>query len=540
MPTRPAYKYSLLALLTLIALLSVRLSGGQTKHNEKASKEAPAAKPKSETEKTGATTKPAGDAALTNAIDRVLEDKDAGRARWGVFVMSQKDGRVLYSRDADKLFTPASNMKVYTTAVALDLLGADYRWRTSAYAKKQPDAGGIIDGDLTLYGRGAPDLISKANGDAPSLTSLADQVYQAGVREVRGNIIGDNTYFRGELFGEGWQWNDIQWYFGAEPSALSIDENSVEVTIAPAKQGGNASVVVNPNSSPVHLTNTARTAERDETTSIGIIRDLSSNDVRVWGDFPVNGHAFSAFLSVHDPASWAANLFRQALTSRGVKVTGEARSRDFRAENAGVFDPQKSFEIAHEDSEPLGKIVHRTNKESNNLFAELILRTIGKERGSLAPDPDPRKHRERGDDEAGTAVVRSWLESKGISTKGLAIRDGSGLSRLDLITPETTARLLAAIANTGSAPVFHESLPIAGRDGTLNSRLKQLTGRISAKTGTLTYTHSLSGYATTPVNDTLIFSIMCNDATAADHAPLRIIDEIATAIADFRPLAATK
>jgi D-alanyl-D-alanine carboxypeptidase/D-alanyl-D-alanine-endopeptidase (penicillin-binding protein 4) len=539
MPTRPAYKYSLLALLTLVVLLSVRLFGGQTKQNETARKEAAATKSKPETEKAEPTPKPAGDAALARAIDRVLEDKDAGRARWGVFVMKQKDGRVLYSRDADKLFAPASNMKVYTTAVALDLLGADYRWRTSVYANKQPDASGVVDGDLTLYGRGAPDLMSRANGDAPSLTHLADQVYQAGVREVRGNIIGDNSYFRGDLFGEGWQWNDIQWYFGAEPSALSIDENSVEITIAPAKQGGNASVVINPNSSPVHLTNTTKTGERDDPTSLGIVRDLSSNEVRVWGDFPVNGHAFSASLSVHDPASWAANLFRQALISRGVKVTGEARSRDFRA-NIAAFDPQKSFEVAHDESEPMGKIVHRTNKESNNLFAELILRTLGKERGSLAPDQDPRKNRERGDDNAGTAVVRSWLDSKGISTKGLSILDGSGLSRLDLITPETTARLLAAIANTGSAAVFHDSLPVSGRDGTLNSRLKQLTGRISAKTGTLTYIHSLSGYATTPANDTLIFSIMCNDATAADHGPLRIIDDIAAAIADSKPLAVIK
>jgi serine-type D-Ala-D-Ala carboxypeptidase/endopeptidase (penicillin-binding protein 4) len=540
MPTRPSYKYSLLALLILIVFFSVRLFGGQTRRKQTPTKAAPAAKPKTESAKSAASKNAPIEASLAKAIDGLLNESDAGRARWGVFVMSLKDSRVLYSRDADKLFTPASNMKVYTTAVALDLLGADYRWRTSVYADKQPETGGIVDGDLTLYGRGAPDLMSKSNGDAPSLTNLADQVYQAGVREIRGNIIGDNSYFRGELFGEGWQWTDIQWYFGAEPSALSINENSVEVTITPAKQGGSASVVVNPNSSPVHLTNTTKTGERDDTTSIGIIRDLSSNDVHVWGDFPVNGHAFSALLSVHDPAAWAANLFRQALISRGVKVTGQARSRDFRAATGGVFDPQKSFEMAHEDSEPLGKIVHRTNKESNNLFAELILRTMGKERGGLAPDPDQRKNRERGDDEAGTAVVRSWLESRGITTNGLAIRDGSGLSRLDLITPETTVRLLAAISNTSSATAFHDSLPVAGRDGTLNSRLKPLAGRISAKTGTLTYTHSLSGYAATPVNDTLVFSIMCNDATTTEHGALRVIDGIAAAIAEFRPVSATK
>ena len=230
---------------------------------------------------------------------------------------------------------------------------------------------------------------------------------------------------------------------------------------------------------------------------------------------------------------WAATLFRETLIARGIKVDGEPRTRDFRARDNDKFDPQKAFELAYEDSESLGTIVHRTNKESNNLFAELILRTIGKERAASAPDPDPRKNRERGDDEAGTAVVRSWLESKGIDTRALAIRDGSGLSHLDLVTPETTARLLAAIANTNSASAFRDSLPIAGRDGTLSSRLNKVSGRIFAKTGTLTYTHSLSGYATTPNNETLVFSIMCND-TNADRSALRTIDQIATTLADFR------
>jgi D-alanyl-D-alanine carboxypeptidase/D-alanyl-D-alanine-endopeptidase (penicillin-binding protein 4) len=477
------------------------------------------------------------DAGLAREIDRIFSENDPKPARFGVFVMS-KEGRVLYARNSDQLFTPASNMKVYTTAVALDLLGAEYRWRTSVYANKQPDANGTINGDLTLYGRGAPDLLSKAKNAAPSLPKLAEQLYQAGVREVRGNIIGDNSYFRGELFGIGWQWNDLQWYFGAEPSALSIDENSVEVTIGPgSKQGSSANVVINPNSSPVRLMNETKTGEHDDTTSIGIMRDLSGNDLRVWGDFPVNGRAFSAFLSVHDPAMWAAAQFKQALLARGIKVTGDARTRDFRTAETDRFDPQKTFELAHQDSDPLSAIVRHTNKESDNLYAELILRTLGKERGASAPDPDPRKNRERGDDEAGTAVVRSWLQSKGINTKGLAIRDGSGLSRLDLITPETTARLLAAIANSNSAAAFRDSLPVAGHDGTLSMRLKKMTGRILAKTGTLTYTHSLSGYATTPANETLVFSIMCNDATNGREA-VQLIDQIASLIADFRPAAA--
>src|SRR5260221_1100124 len=201
---------------------------------------------------------------MDQEIDGTSDTSEVTRARWGVFVMSMKDGRVLYSRNSDSLFTPASNMKIYTTAVALDLLGADYRWRTSVYAEKQPDAGGVIEGDLTLYGRGAPDLDTKKG-----LVSLADQLYARGVRQVRGNIIGDESYFRGELYGLGWQWNDLQWYFGAEPSALTIDENSVDLTIAPAnKIGSSATLTRNPEANYLHLTNHPLTTEPHGPTTI--------------------------------------------------------------------------------------------------------------------------------------------------------------------------------------------------------------------------------------------------------------------------------
>src|SRR6266404_2191140 len=469
------------------------------------------------------------DMALAREIERAIDTSDLTRARWGVFVTSMKDGRVLYSRNGEKLFTPASNMKIYTTAIAIDLLGADYLWRTSVYADKQPDAEGLIDGNLTLYGRGAPDLQTK------SLASLAEQIYQHGVRRVRGSVVGDESYFRGELYGLGWQWNDLQWYFGAEPSALTVDENSFELTISPGnKSGSTANLAINRNSGFVHLTNSTTTAQRDATTTIGINRGLTDNEVRVWGEFPVSGRAFSAFLSIHNPALWAATLFKQALIARGIKVDGEARSRDFRVAETEKFDPQKAIELAHQDSETLGEIVRQTNKESNNLFAELILRTLGKARGASAPDPDPRKNRTRGDDEAGIAVVKSWLDHADIRTRGLAIRDGSGLSRLDLVTPESTVRLLTAIARTNSASVFHDSLPIAGRDGTLGGRLRREAGRIFAKTGTLTYDHSLSGYADTKNGEVLVFSIFCNDATGPAD-PVRVIDEIAGLLAEFGP-----
>jgi len=172
---RRSKEYLVFPVLTLIVLLSVPLRGGQTRNHGSQSKASPnpAAQPEKES-----SAKQVPDPALAELIERALGQSDVSAARWGVFVMSLNDGRVLYSHDADKPFTPASNMKIYTTAVGLDLLGADYRWRTSVYANKQPDTNGVIAGDLTLYGRGAPDLISKSKGDAPSLAKLADQLYQ--------------------------------------------------------------------------------------------------------------------------------------------------------------------------------------------------------------------------------------------------------------------------------------------------------------------------------------------------------------------------
>lgn len=469
------------------------------------------------------------DPALLSAINQLIEQSDTARARWGVFVMSLSDGRVLCSRDGERLFTPASNMKIYTTAVALDVLGEGYRWRTSVYADKQIDSSGSLDGDLILYGRGAPDLNSKRD-----LTALANQLYERGLRQVRGNIIGDASYFRGEAYGVGWQWNDLQWYYGAEPSALSIDENSIEVTLGPGnKIDGPASVFINPNDNYLHLTNSATTGARDAPMTVGITRELSANGLRVWGEFPSGGRSFSAFLSVFDPALRAATLFKQALVARGIRVAGDVRSRDARVAENEKLDPQKTSELAYVESATLTEIVRQTNKESNNLFAELISRTLGKEKGTLAPDPIERKNRARGDDEAGTAVVKWWLSSHSIASNTLAIHDGSGLSRLDLVSPESATRLLAVAAQSPWSKTFRDSLPIAGRDGTLTGRLETLRDRVSAKAGSLTYDHSLSGYLTKDNNEAIVFSIICNDATGRSH-PVRTIDSIVEAIAKGR------
>ncbi|CAN5675311.1 D-alanyl-D-alanine carboxypeptidase/D-alanyl-D-alanine-endopeptidase [soil metagenome] len=465
------------------------------------------------------------------SIDSAINQSELASARCGVSVISLTSGEEVYGRNASQLFVPASNMKIYTTGVALDLLGADYRWRTSAYAKNQPDATGTISGDLILYGRGAPDLVAqKTDSSEGSLARLADDLYQRGIRQVRGNVIGDESYFRGETLGDGWPWTDLQWYYGAPASALSVNHNEIDLNILPpVKTDAPPQVNVNDAGNLISIQNSLTVVEPGARMTIGIARGLSDNKVRIWGEFPLGGRGFGARLSVHNPSLWAARLFLKALQDRGIEVQGTAQTRDARVPPKELFDPSGSTELAFVSSKPLSEVVKDTNKASINLYAELLLRTLGRERGNLVSTTGS-VGRERGDDEVGLEVIRLWLFRAGISTAGLALHDGSGLSRLNLVTPESISRVLVSLSKTAVGPVFRASLPISGRDGTLGGRLGKLGDRVVAKTGALTYTTSLSGYVTAAGGEILAFSILCNDQTAHAKAT-RVIDQIVSILA---------
>jgi D-alanyl-D-alanine carboxypeptidase/D-alanyl-D-alanine-endopeptidase (penicillin-binding protein 4) len=526
---------SLPAKVLLVVLLAVSglfllqpLSAGTAKEGKKEQPAISEAKPARASANASSTE-------LAKRIDSAIESSELRSARWGVNVVSLSDGSTLYQRSADMLFTPASNMKIYTTAVALDLLGADYRWRTSVYASAQPDAAGRVQGDLVLYGRGAPDLVARSKDETRgSLAKLADDLYARGVRSVSGNVVGDESYFRGEPIGDGWLWNDLQWYFGAEASALSVNGNEVDINFVPAAKAEDSVVRTTDTQNYVTVQNRMAASKPGGRLTIGMHRGLSDNNIEVWGEFAPGSKGFGARLSVHDPAGWAAKLFLDALKTRGITVAGQTLARSARTPQSQRFDPNRSVELASVSSQPLSEIVKKTNKESVNLYAELILRTLGRERGEIAALPES-SGKERGDDEAGLAVMRVWLNRNGIATGRLALHDGSGLSRLDLVTPQSSVQLLLAMSKTASATVFKDSLPIAGRDGTLGGRLKTVSDRVSAKTGSLTYDNSLSGYLTNSKGELFAFSIMCNDQTGPGEST-RLIDQIVTLVATFPDL----
>ncbi|MGH9962659.1 MAG: D-alanyl-D-alanine carboxypeptidase/D-alanyl-D-alanine-endopeptidase, partial [Pyrinomonadaceae bacterium] len=288
------------AVLVVVSTVSLRSLHTGRAFSEAANKQANSAASSKVSKATKGPEQPPAE--LFQSIDSVIDQSGLASARWGVSVISLTTGREVYARNAVQLFIPASNMKIYTTGVALDLLGADYRWRTSAYAKAKPDASGTISGDLILYGRGAPDLVAQARKDGEgSLARLADDLYQRGIRQVSGNVIGDESYFRGDTLGDGWPWTDLQWYFGAEASALSINDNEVDLSILPpANTDAQPQVNVNDAINYHSIQNRLTVVKRGERMTIGIDRGLSDNKIRVWGEFPLGGRGFGARLSVHN------------------------------------------------------------------------------------------------------------------------------------------------------------------------------------------------------------------------------------------------
>lgn len=473
------------------------------------------------------------DIELSNKIDEIIEKSEFANARWGVFVVSLKDGRVLVAKDARKLFNPASIQKVLTSIVALDKLGADFRWKTYLFSQNNIDADGTLNGDLTLYGEGAPDF------DENGLESLAAQIQAKGLKRVTGNIVGDESFFKGDDLGDGWTWNDLQWHYGAEAAALTFKENQGAIYMRDGKPtASNDFIQVSGGLKPV---------QNGETKAFGIKRGLDDNNFYVWG----NGDEAYGRIAVHNAPLWAAKELKKLLEKKGIVIEGDTRNSDWKSDNK--LNIETANELASVESAALAEIVQKMNKRSINLYGELILRTLGKKFGSEAPDENKQLQQVRGDDSAGASVIKKWLAQNNVATEEIQIHDGSGLSRLDFVTPEAFARALIYAAQAKFADVFKNSLPIAGIDGTLGGRLWKVKGRVLAKTGSITYVNSLTGYAqkfaaedlknarentnkqenATKKNDgeTLAFAIICNNQTRKSEST-RVIDAIAAALAE--------
>lgn len=499
--------------------------------------------------------------ALQQRIAALLDQPQFAAARWGVLIKPAA-GSAIFERDADKAFMPASNMKLYTSAAALDGFGPDFKLKTSVYATKPISSSGTLRGDLIFYGRGDPNLSARFDPDNEDkydelnpqdtitpLEQLADQIKARGVRVITGNLVGDDSYFAGDPLGPGWEWDDAQFYYGAEVSALTVNDNAVTFTVTPGRRAGEQPTIkVQPATAYLQIVNGAATSEAGAT-RIGVHRPLGSNTVEFFGTIPRRSPEFKVNIAIHDPARFAATLLKEALQRRGISVQGRVARLRAETRVAQPFDEARLIEVAAVHSQPLAELLKVVNKPSQNLHTELLLRQLSKlyhppavaqmgggaESASLLTPGLDSYGRPQPSHTLGNEVRKQFLQRIGVDTQPLSLRDGSGLARQDLVTPRATVRLLEFMRTHQHADAFRASLPIAGVDGTLERRMRNTAAanNVRAKTGTLSYVNALSGYVTTKGGELLIFSLMGNNYVGAGRDVTGVFDQICVLLAEF-------
>jgi D-alanyl-D-alanine carboxypeptidase/D-alanyl-D-alanine-endopeptidase (penicillin-binding protein 4) len=468
---------------------------------------------------------------LAGRIDKLLADSPAAAAFWGIEIRDLKTGEVVYSQNQNKFFVPASNTKLFTIALALNRLGPNYTFETRVVADRAPDRSGRIGGDLRLVGGGDPDLSARTIPYAPgpvtgnplaAIEDLADQVVARGIRGVSGGIVGDDTRYVWEPYGENWSIGDPQFEYGAPVSALTVNDNAFVLRVRPGPRAGDpAELELDPPLEYYTIDNRVITVPRGGPRQVHFERLPGSFHVDLWGTLPAASAPDDLELGIEDPALYAALAFRKALEERGVTVDGEARAehqyptRDGQAATAWV-------ELARRTSPPLVDDLKITAKVSQNLHAEMVLRAAGVAR------------RGEGSREAGMAELKDFLASAGIPPDGYSFGDGSGLARSNLVTPATVVELLRYMYDSPWRDAWLDLLPSAGEDGTLSARFTDgpAKGRIRAKTGSLSHVNALSGYAQRQSGEWLVFSIIVNNAGAPSSQVRGIMDRICNLIVE--------
>ena len=431
-------------------------------------------------------------------------------ATWGALVVSLTHGDTLFSWRADRRFVPASNAKLFTTAAALHYLGAGYRFLTVLFADG-PVSNGELFGDLVLYGTGDPTFAL----DTASLALFADSVVRAGIRRVRGDIVGDASFLGAELSGPGWSPDNLDESYAAPPSALGAAENRIKVRVIPGpRAGAPATIRLDPPNDYYYVSSLVLTGRPRTRTRIAVRRGRAHGVVELSGSIAVTRGSWSTYLVVQEPAVFAAGMLRGLLEARGVQITGgtravtgdaPGRAQLMLARSASANDPFRGA-LAVRRSASLDDIVTMINHRSHNLSAELALRSIGRMRGNS------------GTFASGARLVQRYLtDDVGVRPDAVRVTDGSGLSVLDEATPRALVQLLAHERSSGDM-TFYRSLPMVGEGIRRRMTKTAAFGHLRAKTGTLTGVSALSGYVTTAGGEELAFSIIVNCSPSTSRA----------------------
>ena len=453
------------------------------------------------------------------------------KGTWGVLVTDAATGEVLYAHNPDGYFMPASNAKLFSTALALATLGPDYRVRTTVSSSGTIDTNGVLIGDLLLTGRGDANLSNrkfpfdkKEERDGPPekvLAEFADAIVARGVKEISGDVIADDSMFQHEKFPSGWLVDDILWSYGAAVSAIAVNDNTFTLEVRPAaNEGEPARYEAGMAADFYTVDNLIRTGARGSEEKLAVARDPGSKMIHLSGTMPLDAPARRLTIAIEEPAEFAASLLSRLLQARGVKIDGVARARHAGAPPLGAVEQQ--VVLAEHTSVPLSDEIRLTNKNSENLHAELLLLLAAHEKTGAADYEDALKY------------ALEFFRTAGIADGDVVLSDGSGLSRKDLVTPRSVVQLLRYAAAQPWGELYRSTLPVAGEDGTLSDRMKDTpaAGRVFAKTGTIGHGNTLSGYATTVRGERILFSILGNNNDLYAQDANKVLDAICVAMVE--------
>jgi D-alanyl-D-alanine carboxypeptidase/D-alanyl-D-alanine-endopeptidase (penicillin-binding protein 4) len=459
-------------------------------------------------------------------VEEALSQAKVEKGYWGVLVTDAATGEVVYALNPERYFTPASNTKLFTTALALATLGPDYRFRTTIETRGAVDRNGRLRGDLVLVGRGDPNLSNRKlpmgkeveHDGLPekALADLADAIAARGIKQMEGDVVADDSYFPYERFPSGWSIDDMLWSYGAAVSAICVNDNTISVELRPGEREGDPVWFgVEPWAGYYRFQNEIRTGAAGSERKLEVVREPGSRLTILRGTLATDAQPYTLTFAVEEPAEHAAYLLKRLLEARGVRVYGEARARHVPDASAG-----EPTVLAEHLSLPLIEDVRVLNKISQNLHAELLLRVAAREKGGATTL------------DAALKFAEDFRKGIGIEEGDIVLHDGSGLSRRNLVTPQGVVRLLTWTTQQPWADAFRATLPIAGEDGTLADRMKNTPAadHIWAKTGSLDHINALSGYATTARGARLIFSMFGNNNALRGRAATAVLDAICIAM----------
>ena len=420
---------------------------------------------------------------------------------WGVDVRSLGPRQRVFELNAGKLMMPASNMKIVTVATSADALGWESRVTTTLEAVG-PIEGGVLRGDLIVRGAGDPTINARNARASTVFDEWAAALKAAGIREITGRIVGDDQAFDDEGLGSGWAWDYLQYAYAAPSGALQYNEDAADLTIDPGAAPGDPVVVALAAGAGLTVLNRAKTTDAGTPEAITYRRHLDRPVLEIAGSLPAGSVRLTRSVSVVNPTVFFAHSLKDALISRGIAVPGEAVDLDDVAASMGSTGSGARQVLATTPSPPLREIATVLMKVSQNLYAETLLKTLGSARHGL------------GTFEGGRRAVNATLAAWGIPEDGHVIADGSGLSRYNYVSAGMLATILEHVYDDQRLRSdFMATLPIAGRDGTLASRMKRTRaeGNALAKTGAIANVRAVSGYVRTRDGETLVFSILAND-----------------------------